>query len=83
MTNNGPAGLQRCIPLACWVAVLLTTLLVCLKIISYGYLPEGDARRHAAKPFANKPYSQIVVVRPEYVVDHSPGWEWLLGVLHR
>jgi hypothetical protein len=22
-------------------------------------------------------------MRPEYVVDHSPGWEWFLGVLHR
>ena len=39
--------------------------------------------RHVAKPFANKPYSEIVVMRPEYVVDHSPGWEWLLGVLQR
>jgi hypothetical protein len=46
-------------------------------------LPPGDARRHAAKPFAGKPYSQIVIMRPEYVVDHSPGWEWLLGRLHR
>ena len=83
MMNNGPAALQRYIPLACWIAVLLTTLFICLKIIGYGCLPPGDARRHAAKPFAGKPYSQIVVMRPEYVVDHSPGWEWLLGALHR
>jgi hypothetical protein len=82
MMNDGPAPLQRYIPLACWVAVLLTCLFICLKIIGYGYLPPGDARRHAAKPFANKPYSQIVVMKPEYVVDHSPGWEWLLGELH-
>ena len=65
------------------MAALLTALFICLKIIGYGFLPSGDARRHVAKPFANKPYSQIVVMRPEYVVDHSPGWEWLLGVLHR
>jgi hypothetical protein len=83
MMNNGPASFQRYMPLACWIAVLLTGLCICLKIISYGYLPPGDARRHAAKPFAGKPYSQIVVMRPEYVVDHSPGWEWLLGLLHR
>ena len=70
-------------PLACWVAVLLTVLLISLKIIGCGYLPPGDARRHVAKPFADKPYSQIVIMRPEYVVDHSPGWEWLLGALHR
>jgi hypothetical protein len=83
MMNNGRAALQRYIPLACWIAVLLTALFICLKIIGYGYLPPGDARRHAAKPFAGKPYSQIVIMRPEYVVDHSPGWEWLLGLLHR
>lgn len=83
MINNGPATLQRYMPLACWVAVLLTVLLISLKIIGCGYLPPGDARRHAAKPFADKPYSQIVIMRPEYVVDHSPGWEWLLGALHR
>jgi hypothetical protein len=69
--------------LACWIAVLLTVLFISLKIIGYGYLPPGDARRHAAKPFAGKPYSQISIMRPEYVVDHSPGWEWLLGALHR
>jgi hypothetical protein len=83
MMNNGPAALRRYIPLACWVVVLLTALFICLKILGYGLMPPGDARRHVAKPFANKPYSQIVVMRPEYVVDHSPGWEWLLGVLHR
>jgi len=83
MMNNGRAASQRYIPLACWVVVLLTALLICLKIVGYGFMPSGDARRHVAKPFANKPYSQIVIMRPEYVVDHSPGWEWLLGVLHR
>jgi hypothetical protein len=65
------------------MAALLTVLFICLKIVGTGYLPGGDARRHVAKPFAGKPYSEIVVMRPEYVVDHSPGWEWLLGVLHR
>jgi len=81
--NNESSVCQRYIPLACWVIVLLTALFICLKIIGYGFMPSGDARRHVAKPFANKPYTQIVVLPPEYVVDHSPGWEWLLGVLHR
>jgi len=80
--NNG-AGLQRFVPLTCWVAVLLTAVFLCLKILEYGYNPPGDARRHVARPFADKPYSEIVVMRPEYVVDHSPGWEWLLDILHR
>src|SRR5208282_904183 len=80
--NNGAAR-ERYVPLLCWIAAVLTALFICLKILGYGYIPSGDARRHVAKPFADKPYSEIVVMRPEYVVDHSPGWEWLLGVLHR
>jgi hypothetical protein len=80
---NSDAALQRYTPLICWTASLLTVLFICLKILGSGFLPSGDARRHVAKPFANKPYSEIVVMRPEYVVDHSPGWEWLLGVLQR
>jgi hypothetical protein len=82
MMNNG-AAFQRYVPLACWLAVVLTALLICRNVLSYGFIPPGDARRHVAKPFAHKPYSEIVVMRPEYVVDHSPGWEWFLGVLHR
>jgi hypothetical protein len=81
--SNTSAGFQRYVPLACWMAVLLTAAFICLKILIYGYMPPGDARRHVARPFAGKPYSEIVVMRPEYVVDHSPGWEWLLGFLHR
>jgi len=80
---NTSNGLQRYVPLACWMAVLLTAVFICVKILSYGYIPPGDARRHVARPFAGKPYSDIVVMRPEYVVDHSPGWEWFLGMLHR
>ena len=83
MMNNGPSTLQRYVPLACWAAVVLTALIISLKVVSYGLLPPGDARRHVAKPFAGKPYSEITIMRPEYVVDHSPGWEWTLGVLHR
>jgi hypothetical protein len=82
MMNNGTV-LPRYAPLVCWLAVFLTVLMICLKIIGYGFIPPGDARRHVAKPFAHKPYSEIVVMRPQYVVDHSPGWEWFLGVLHR
>jgi hypothetical protein len=80
--NNG-AALERYVPVLCRLAAVLASLLICLKILSYGFIPSGDARRHVAKPFADKPYSQIVVMRPEYVVDHSPGWEGLLSVLHR
>jgi hypothetical protein len=64
------------------VAVILFVL-ISFKIVSYGFLPGGDARRHVAKAFTDKPYREIVVMRPEYKIDHSPGWEWLLRKLHQ
>lgn len=39
-------------------------------------------RRHVGHPFTDKPWTDIVVMRPGYTVDHSPGWEWLLKELH-
>ena len=63
--------------------MVLVPLFIALKIVAYDYLPGGDLRRHVAKPFADKPYTSIVVLRPDYTVDHSPGWEWLLTALHR
>lgn len=70
-------------PLAAWAAVILVLLFISLKIITYGYLPGGDLRRHVAKAFTDKPYASIVVMNKDYTVDHSPGWEWLLTALHR
>ena len=75
--------LERYVPLAVWGVVLIVLMLIALKISSYGYLPGGDLRRHVAKAFTDKPYSEIVVMRPSYTIDHSPGWEWLLRWLHR
>ncbi len=74
---------QGYVPLAVWVVVAITLFFISLKIISTGVLPAGDARRHVAKAFTAKPYTEIVVMRPEYTMDHSPGWEWLLRWLHR
>lgn len=70
-------------PLVAWILVAITLFFISLRIVGSGYLPAGDARRHVAKAFTDKPYTQIVVMRPEYTMDHSPGWEWLLRVLHR
>lgn len=70
-------------PLAAWAAVILVLLCIALKIVAYGYLPGGDLRRHVAKAFTDKPYTDIVVMRSTYTVDHSPGWEWLLTALHK
>ena len=75
--------LRRYVPLVCWLMAVATLLLIPFKIVSYGCVPGGDMRRHVAKAFTEKQYPQIVVLRPGYTVDHSPGWEWLLRFLHQ
>jgi len=81
--KSNAVAIHRHVPLAAWIIVVITLFLISMKIMSYGFVPGGDARRHVAKAFTEKPYTEIVVMRPGYTVDHSPGWEWLFGLLHR
>ena len=74
---NSPS-LQRLVPLFAWIVVAATFFCVTMQILSYGFIPAGDARRHVAKAMTDKEYTQIVVLRPEYKIDHSPGWDWIL-----
>ncbi len=74
--------LERYVPLLAWLIVVITLLVIPLRIISYGFLPGGDARRHVAKAFTDKPYTEILLLRSDYSMDHSPGWEKLLRHLH-
>jgi len=83
MTSRGNAMLQRLTPPACTTLVLAAVLLICLKIVGYGYVPGGDARRHTARAFTGKPFRDIVVMKPFYTVDQSIGWETLLRVIQR
>jgi hypothetical protein len=76
------APLRRYVPLAVWVIVVLTLLLVPLKIISYGYLPGDDALRHAAKAVSGKSWSEIMVLNQVYQIDHEFGWNLLLEKIH-
>ena len=73
---------RRYIPLASWAIVVLTCLFIALKITGTGYLPAGDARRHVAQALTHRPFTEVVVMRPEYSMDNSPGWDWLLWELH-
>ena len=77
------ARLQRYVPLAVWVVASLTMLVIPCKIISYGYLPQDDALRHAAKAVSGKPWSEILVMRSDFAMDAHPGWHAILGGLHR
>jgi hypothetical protein len=71
-------SLRRYVPLAVWAVVVLALLAIPLKIISYGYLPEDDVLRHAAKAVSGKPWSDILVLSQTYRIDHEFGWNLLL-----
>jgi hypothetical protein len=75
-------SLKRYIPLAVWIVVVCTIILIPLKIISYGFLPGDDALRHAAKAVSGKTWQQILVMRSDFPIDPSPGWQTILTWVH-
>lgn len=76
-------GTNRYIPLLVGLLVVLVALLIPLKIVSRGYLPEDDALRHAAKAVSGKPWPEIVVLGDGYTVDHNFGWHFVLRQVHK
>jgi hypothetical protein len=74
--------LRRYVPLAVWVIVILTMLLIPLKIIGYGYIPPDDALRHAGKAVSGKAWPEIMVLNSVYQIDHEYGWSLLLDKIH-
>ena len=82
--NHFPAlePLRRYVPLAAVVALIAVVLFIPFKIISYGYLPADDALRHAAKAVCGKPWTDILVLGPQYFFDPNWGWHWLLRQIY-
>ena len=76
-------GARRYVPLVAWLIAVVALVLIPLKIHQTGYVPGGDARRHVAKAFIDKSNQEILVLVPQYKVDNSVGWEWLLRYAHR
>ena len=66
-----------------WVVIAFTLVAFPLRVIQFGFLPPDDALRHAAKAVSGKPWSEILVLRPEITIDHNPGWHVLLTLVHR
>ena len=61
--------------------VLATILIIPLRIVGQGFLPPDDALRHAAKVVSGRPWTEIVVLRPDMTLDAHPGWHaFLRGV---
>jgi hypothetical protein len=82
-TQTGASGSNRYVPLFVWAAAIITLVLIPLKIVGYGFVPVTDAMRYAAKALADKPWSEIVMLRPNAPVDHSIGWELIVQGFHR
>ena len=74
--------LKRYVPLAVWIVVIFTIIVIPLKIVGYGFLPMDDALRHAAKAVSGKSWQQILVMRDDFQIDPSPGWQAILQWLH-
>jgi hypothetical protein len=73
---------KRYIPLAVWIVAVSAIVLIPLKIIGYDFLPMDDALRHAAKTISGKSWQQIVVMRDDFPIDPSPGWQKILECVH-
>jgi len=41
-------------------------------------LPGDDAMRHAAKTISGKTWQQILIMRSDFQIDPSPGWQAVL-----
>jgi hypothetical protein len=74
--------LRRYVPLAVWVIVIMTLLVIPLRIIQYGYLPPDDALRAAGKAVSGKTWQQVLVLNDVYKIDHEYGWSLLLAKIH-
>ncbi len=75
-------NVRRYIPLFVWIVVVFTIIRIPLKIIGYGFLPMDDALRHAAKAVSGKTWQQILVMRDDFPIDPSPGWQAILQWIH-
>jgi hypothetical protein len=62
------------IPHLILIICLWTLIVFVFNIDSQGYVPLDDCLRHCAKAVSGKPWSEILVVRPEYAGDHNFGW---------
>jgi hypothetical protein len=74
--------LKKYVPLMVWAISISVILSIPLKIISYGFLPMDDALRHAAKAVSGKSWQQILIMRDDFPIDPSPGWQKILDWVH-
>lgn len=75
-------NVRRYVPLLAWIVTVATVVFIPLKIIGLGFLPLDDALRHAAKAISGKSWQEILVMRNDFPIDPSPGWQAILAGVH-
>lgn len=73
-----PNPQQRLIRSFILLICLATLLLTCLRVLGHGYSPSDDALRHVAMVVSGKAWADILVIRPEMIMDSHPGWHVIL-----
>lgn len=73
---------EAAVPRVARLLVLSAAVLIPFRILGHGYLPVDDALRHAGKAVSGKPWSEILVMRPDMPIDSHPGWHALLSAVH-
>lgn len=70
------------VPLFACVVAAYVLVLIPAEVISLGYVPVDDARRHVAKVVSGKSWQDVLVLRDGIDMDSHPGWHAVLGVVH-
>jgi hypothetical protein len=78
---RSPSGANAFVQPAVYALVLLATLLIPLKIVGQGFMPDDDALADAAKALVDRPWTDILVLRPEYALDPHGGWHFVLHII--
>jgi hypothetical protein len=79
MDNRLETPQQRFIRSFILLVCLGTLLITCLCVIGQGFVPIDDALRHVAKVVSGKSWAEILVIRPEIIMDSHPGWHTILS----
>ncbi|MDP2929256.1 MAG: hypothetical protein Q8O01_04245 [Candidatus Omnitrophota bacterium] len=74
---------SRIVPLIVISLCVLALLLIPLRLISYGYIPDDDAMRHVAKAISGLDWNKILVMREDIKMDSHPGWHAILTALYK
>jgi len=80
--NSEPSQIQRFVNTFILLLCASTLLIICLRIVGYGYFPPDDALRHVAKVLSGKDWNDILVIRDEITMDSHPGWHKILGLFY-